>query len=114
MLANFLIHNPQYTPGEGEPLHPDVDFYIWDQVIGGKGPNGCFFGGGNLAGTLRSGDRTLFQRVRDGEGGSRQPILTPEQLETVRQLTLNKARRESAQREATMKAQMEAMRQDQQ
>ena len=46
-----------------------MDFYIWDQVIGGKGPNGYFFGGGNLAATLRSEDITLFQRVRDGEGG---------------------------------------------
>ena len=49
-----------------------------------------------------------------GKGGSRQPNLTPEQLETVKKLALNEASRESAQREAAMKAQMEAMRQDQQ
>ena len=91
-----MIHNPQYTPREGESLHPGVDFYIWDQVIGGKGPNSCFFGGRNLAGTLKNGDRTLFQRVRDGEGGTHQPNLTPEQLETVRQLALTEVKRESA------------------
>lgn len=104
MLVEFLTHNPQYTPPPGRPVHPDVDFYIWSQVVGGKGPNGCFFGGGNLAGTLRSGDRTLYQRAADGEGGSRQTNLTPDQLETVRQL----ARRESEEREAALKAQMEA------
>ena len=43
LLANFLSHNPQYTPGKGESLHLDV--YIWDKIIGEKGPNGCFFGG---------------------------------------------------------------------
>ena len=106
MLVEFLTHNPQYTPPPGKPVHPDVDFYIWSQVVGGKGPNGCFFGGGNLAGTLRSGDRNLYQRAADGEGGSRQTNLTPDQLELVRQL----ARRESEEREAALKAQMEAMR----
>ena len=104
MLVEFLTHNPQYTPPPEKPVHPDVDFYIWSQVVGGKGPNGCFFGGGNLAGTLRSGDRNLYQRAADGEGGSRQTNLTPDQLELVRQL----ARRESEDREAALKAQMDA------
>lgn len=41
-------------------------------------------------------DRTLFQRVRDGEEMSHPPQLTPEMLEIIRQLTLIEARRESA------------------
>ena len=67
-----------------------------------------FFGAGSLVGNLRKGDRTLFQRVRDGEGTSRPPQLTSEMLETVRQLALIETRRESTQREAALKAQMEA------
>ncbi|CAI8612946.1 unnamed protein product [Vicia faba] len=31
LLANFLEHNPQYRPAEGEPLNGDVDFYIWNE-----------------------------------------------------------------------------------
>ncbi|XP_058763802.1 uncharacterized protein LOC131637236 [Vicia villosa] len=108
LLVQFLTANPKYTPRPGEPLHPDVDFYLWSKVIGGKGPNGCFFGGGNLAGTLRSDDRTLYQRVLDGEGGSRPVTLTDEQRDTVRQLAINEVRREAAEREAALKAQMEA------
>ncbi|XP_058746668.1 uncharacterized protein LOC131619607 [Vicia villosa] len=106
-LVNFLVANPKYTPREGVPLHPDVDFYIWSEVIDGKGPNGCFFGAGNLAGSLRSGDRNLFQRVRDGEGSSRPTQLAPQVMETIRQLALTEARRELAQREAELKAQMD-------
>ena len=106
MLARFLEHNPQYRPAEGEPLNGDVDFYIWNEVVNGKGPNGCFFAGGNLAAGLRVGDRNLFQRLRDGEGGSRQPNLTQVQLETVRQLAASEVRRE-------MEAQMTTMRQEQ-
>ncbi|XP_058777502.1 uncharacterized protein LOC131651811 [Vicia villosa] len=98
LLVRFLNINPQYTPRPGEPLHPDVDFYLWSKVIGGKGPNGYFFGGGNLAGTLRPDDRTLYQRIIDGEGGSRLVTLTPEQQETVRQLAVNEARRDAAER----------------
>ena len=104
MLVEFLTHNPQYTPPPEKPVHPDVDFYILSQVVKGKGPNRCFFGGGHLAGTLRSRDRNLYQRTADGEGGSRQINLTPDQLELVRQL----ARRESEDREAALKAQMDA------
>ncbi|XP_058766979.1 uncharacterized protein LOC131640615 [Vicia villosa] len=106
-LVYFLVANPKYTPREGEPLHTDVDFYIWSEVVDGKGPNGCFFGAGNLAGSLRSGDRNLFQRVRDGEGSSRPTQLTPQVMETIRQLALTEARRELAQREAELKAQMD-------
>ncbi|XP_058784570.1 uncharacterized protein LOC131659387 [Vicia villosa] len=106
-LVEFMVANPKYTPREGEPLLPDVDFYIWNEVIGGKGPNGCFFGAGNLAGNLRSGDRNLFQRVRDGEGSSRPKQLAPQVMETIRQLALTEARRELAQREAELKAQMD-------
>ncbi|XP_058726443.1 uncharacterized protein LOC131597792 [Vicia villosa] len=90
-LAIFLENNPQFMPAEGEPLNADVDHYIWCEVIKEKGPNGCFFGAGNLAASYRRGDRNLFQRLQDGEGGSRQPNLTQEQTELVRQL----ARRES-------------------
>ncbi|XP_058756379.1 uncharacterized protein LOC131629607 [Vicia villosa] len=89
-LAIFLENNPQFMPAEGEPLNADVDHYIWCEVIKEKGPNGCFFGAGNLAASYRRGDRNLFQRLQDGEGGSRQPNLTQEQTELVRQL----ARRE--------------------
>ncbi|XP_058765319.1 uncharacterized protein LOC131638793 [Vicia villosa] len=78
-----------------------------DELVGGKEPNGCFFGGGNLAGNLRSGDRTLFERVRDGEGSSRPAQLSPQVMETIRQLALTEARRESEQREAALKAQMD-------
>ena len=105
MLALFLKHNPQYRPAEGEPLNGDVDFYIWNEVVNGKGPNGCFFAGGNLAVGLRVGDRNLFQRLRDGEGGSRQSNLTQDQLETVRQLAASEVRRE-------IEAQMTTMRQE--
>ena len=107
MLKQFLIANPQYQPREGEPLDPRVDFYIWDLSTGGKGPNGCLFGAGSLAGGIRKGDRTLFQRVRDGEGTSNPPQLSPEIMETIRQLALSEARRESEQREASLKAQLE-------
>ncbi|XP_058753251.1 uncharacterized protein LOC131626449 [Vicia villosa] len=109
MLVQFLVNNPQYSPREGEPLHPDVDFYIWNKVIGGKGPNGCFFGGGNLAGSLGSGDRNLFQRVRDGEGSSRPTQLTPQIMETIRQLALTEAelKAQMDEREAALKAQVE-------
>ncbi|XP_058779977.1 uncharacterized protein LOC131653720 [Vicia villosa] len=101
-LAIFLENNPQFMPAEGEPLNADVDHYIWCEVIKEKGPNGCFFGAGNLAASYRRGDRNLFQRLQDGEGGSRQPNLTQEQTELVRQL----ARRES-------EAQIEMMRKKQ-
>ncbi|XP_058726403.1 uncharacterized protein LOC131597744 [Vicia villosa] len=106
-LVQFLVINPQFTPSEGQPLHPDVDFYIWNEVIGGKGPNGCFFGGGSMAGCLRSGDRNLFERVRDGEGTSRPSQLSPQMIETIRQLAVSEARRESEQREMALKAQLE-------
>ncbi|XP_058784668.1 uncharacterized protein LOC131659502 [Vicia villosa] len=106
-LVQFLVTNPQFTPSEGQPLHPDVDFYIWNEVIGGKGPNGCFFGGGSMAGCLRSGDRNLFERVRDGEGTSRPAQLSLQMMETIRQLAISEARRESEQREMALKAQLE-------
>lgn len=83
-----------------------MNFYSWGLVNDGKGLNGCFFGAGSLT-DLRKGNRTLFQRVRDGEGTSRPPQLTSEMLETVRLLALTEARRELAQREAALKAQME-------
>ncbi|XP_058725637.1 uncharacterized protein LOC131596921 [Vicia villosa] len=68
LLAIFLENNPQYMPAEGEPLNADVDHYIWCEVIEEKGPNGCFFGAGNVASSYRAGDRNLFQRIQDGEG----------------------------------------------
>ncbi|XP_058724947.1 uncharacterized protein LOC131596337 [Vicia villosa] len=106
-LVQFLVTNPKFTPSEGQPLHPDVDFYIWNEVIGGKGRNGCFFGGGSMAGCLRSGDRNLFERVRDGEGTSRPAQLSPQMMEIIRQLAISEARRESEQREMALKAQLE-------
>ena len=106
LLAVFLKNNPEYTPAEGEPLHADVDFYIWNQVVEGKWPNGCFLGGGNLADDLRFSDRNMSQRVRDGEAESCQPNLIRAQVEIVRQLALSEARRE-------MEAQMATMRQEQ-
>ncbi|XP_058767314.1 uncharacterized protein LOC131640990 [Vicia villosa] len=51
---------------------------------------------------------TVNPQVLDGEGGSRPVILTDEQRETVRQLSVNEVRREAAEREAALKAQMEA------
>ncbi|KAI5435738.1 hypothetical protein KIW84_022241 [Lathyrus oleraceus] len=69
-LTQFLVENPQYTSRGSEPLNPRVDFYIWDLVHGGMGSNGWFFGVGSLPDSLRKRDRTLFQRVRDGEGTS--------------------------------------------
>lgn len=66
-----------------------------------------FFGVGSLTGNLRKRDKTLFQRVRDGEETSHPPHLTPEMLEIVRQLVLTETRRELTQRKATPKAQME-------
>lgn len=109
LLAIFLENNPQYTPAEGEALNADVDHHIWSEVIKEKGPNGCFFGAGNLASNYRAGDRNLFQRVRDGEGGSRQPHLTREQAETVRQLALSEARRENEALRQQQQQQMEMM-----
>src|ERR1051325_3953092 len=106
LIEICLENNPQYRPAEGEPLNGDVDFYIWNEVVNGKGPNGCFFAGENLAAGLRVGDRNLFQRLRDGEGGSRQPNLSQDQLETVRQVAASEVRRE-------MEAQMTTMRQEQ-
>lgn len=102
MLTQFLIENPQYTPIGSNPLDPRVDMYIWSLVTGGKGRNGCFFGVGPLAGNYRTGDRTLFDRVASGEGTSRPTQLTPEMMETVRQLALTEARRETAEREAAL------------
>ncbi|XP_058784105.1 uncharacterized protein LOC131658872 [Vicia villosa] len=58
--------------------------------------------------TLRSDDRTLYQRVLDGEGGSRPVTLTDEQRDTVRPLAINEVRHEAAEREGALKAQMEA------
>ena len=87
-----------------------MDLYIWTLSSGGKGENGCFFGLGSLASEYRKGDRTLFQRLEDGEVGSRPPELTPEMLETVRQLALSEARGEAEAREAALKAEMEEMR----
>ncbi|XP_058733614.1 uncharacterized protein LOC131605254 [Vicia villosa] len=107
LLVQLLVANPKYTPREGEPLHPDVDFHIWNEVIGGKGSNGCFFGGGSMAGCLRSGDRNLFERVRDGEGSSRPTQLSPKMMETIRQLAVSETRRESEQHEMTLKTQLE-------
>ncbi|XP_058784818.1 uncharacterized protein LOC131659679 [Vicia villosa] len=31
LLVQFLTVNPQYTPRPREPLHPDVDFYLWNE-----------------------------------------------------------------------------------
>ncbi|XP_058775570.1 uncharacterized protein LOC131649833 [Vicia villosa] len=107
LLVQFLVANPKYTPREGEPLHPDVDFYIWNEVIGGKGSNGCFLGGGSMAGCLRSGDRNLFERVRDGEGSSRPAQLSLQMMETIRQLAVSEARRESEQCETALKTKLE-------
>ena len=84
MLTQFLVENPQYTPRGSEPLNPHVDFYIWGLVNGEKGSIECFFGARFLVGSLRKEDKTLFQRVRDGEGTSHPPQLTSEMLETVR------------------------------
>ncbi|CAL5205242.1 unnamed protein product [Lathyrus oleraceus] len=109
LLTQFLVENPQYTPVGSNPLDPRVDMYIWSLVTGGKGRNGCFFGVGPLAGNYRTGDRTLFDRVASGEGTSRPTQLTPEMMETVRQLALTEARRETAEREAALKAELEEM-----
>ncbi|KAI5407565.1 hypothetical protein KIW84_053715 [Lathyrus oleraceus] len=57
----------------------------------------------------QTGDRTLFNRVASGEGTSRPTQLTPEMMETVRQLALTEARRETAEREAALKAELEEM-----
>ncbi|XP_058732939.1 uncharacterized protein LOC131604523 [Vicia villosa] len=51
---------------------------------------------------------TVNPQVLDGEGGSRPVTLTDEQRDTVRQLAINEVRREAAEREAALKAQMEA------
>ncbi|XP_058756455.1 uncharacterized protein LOC131629689 [Vicia villosa] len=107
LLVEFSVTNPKYTPMDGQPLHPDVDFHICNEVIGGKGPNGCFFGGGSMAGCLRSGDRNLFERVRDGEGSSCPAQLPPQMMETIRQLAVSEARRDSEQRETALKTQLE-------
>lgn len=109
MLTQFLVENPQYTLIGSNPPDPRVGMYIWSLATRGKGRNGCFFGVGPLAGNYRTGDRTLFNRVSDGEGTSRPTQLTPEMMETVRQLALTEARRETAEREAALKTELEAM-----
>ncbi|KAI5419303.1 hypothetical protein KIW84_043466 [Lathyrus oleraceus] len=96
--------------------NPSSDKYIvwniWSLVTGGKGRNGCFFGVGPLADNYRTRDRTLFDRVASGEGTSRPTQLTHEMMETVRQLALTEARRETAEREAALKAELEEMKKD--
>lgn len=55
-----------------------MDLYIWSLTTGGKGVNGLFFGVGPLVPDYRRRDRTLFQRLEDGERTSSPLKLTPE------------------------------------
>lgn len=65
-----------------------MDLYIWSLENGRKRPNVYFFGVVSLADNYRKWDRILFERVANGKGMPRPPQLTPEMMDTVRQLAL--------------------------